>query len=633
MKPQTEFSIDKTSNPPRLLKNGTVVFPMLFWQTSIEERDGRAFCEAGVELFTFFRSYQAYEHPFWIGEDTYDFSFFDAEIEKFRRACPGKYCIPRVFVCAPYWWLEAHPEECCRYAVPTEIYRHGQDRELTQGTLHESFASERWKREMGQALRMLIRHIRSSDYADCVVGLHIADGHCGEWHYWGGLKKADVSAPMRAYTRDADAAPENRNWEFYDRFFEAEYDAIIHFARIVKEESAGTWLNAVFYCYNTGNSLETAHGAAEKLLAAPEIDLISAPHSYYHRAPGDSAYFRNFPASVAAHGKLFIDEADDRTCLSLKKPHRVTRPLGASTPEDSLMLIRREFGNALTHNLGLWYMDIDGNAFHDERFMQEIAGLRAWGVKAMTKPRPRRSEVAVFYDLRGNYYLPKCCDGLLPYNFMTPDRIDHLCRAGAAFDLYLAGDVRLSEISRYKVLIFVNLIAPSPETRRAIDTLKGDGRTLIWSYSSGLYGSGNVPDVRNMTALTGLDGFRLVESADFPAAGINEACSQKPGVLPLEAERDFSDWRSVYTWNPDLSVETLRREYARAGVWNYLDTPDVLQVSDGALMIHATTAGRKTIRLPHPKLVTDITGNEELGELESWSMELKAHETRIFLLD
>ena len=627
------FSIDKNSDPPRLLKDGTPVFPMLFWQTSIEARDGRAFGEAGVELFTFTRSFQAYEHPFWVGENTYDFSFFDGEIEKFRRASPGKYCIPRVFVCAPYWWLEAHPEECCRYAVPTEIYRHGADRELTQGTLHESFASELWKREMGQALRMLIRHIRSAEYADCVVGLHLADGHCGEWHYWGEGKKPDLSAPMRRYTRDADSAPENRNWEFYERFFRAEYDAIIHFARIVKEETAGTYLNAVFYCYLTGNALEGAHGAAEQLLAAPEIDIISAPHSYHYRAPGDSGYFRNFPASVAAHGKLFIDEADDRTWLSLPQPHAVTRPLGASTPEDSRMLIRREFGYAITHNTGLWYMDIDGNTFHDDRLMKEIAGLHAWGVRSMAKPRPRRSEVAVFYDMRGNWYLPKCHGGMKPYNFMTPDRIDRLCRAGAPFDLYLAGDLPLPQIARYKVLIFVNLLAPSPTVRRAIDALKGGGRTFIWSYSSGLFGDDNRPDVRNMTALTGIDGFRITESAEFPATETKEACAQKPGVLPLAAERDFPEWRSVYSWDPDLSVAMLRREYARAGVWNYLETPDVLQLSEGALMIHATAAGCKTIRLPQPKIVTDITENEELGKCRNWSVELKAHETRIFLLD
>ena len=638
MKAQTIFTVDKELNPPRLLKNGEPVFPMMFWQTSIEEQDGRAFSEAGVELFTFTKSFQAYEHPFYVGEDTYDFSFFDGEIEKFRRACPGKYCIPRVFLNAPYWWLEAHPEECCRYALPTELYRHGLGKPFTQGTLHESMASERWKKDMGQALRMLIRHIRNSEYADCVAGLHIANGHCGEWHYWGGGLKPDVSEPMKKYTKDADAAPGKRNWEYYDRFFQAQGDAILHFARIVKEESEGTFLTVIFYCYNTANALETAHGAAERILAAPEIDIIASPHDYFYRAPGDGGYFRNFPASLAAHGKLFLDEGDDRTWLSLKKPHPQKRPLGASTPEDSLGLVRREFGNALTHNTGLWYMDIDGNTFHDEHLMSEIAKLHRCGIRSMAKPRPRRSEVAVFFDIRGNYYLPKCyADGTAPYCFMSPDRLRNLYCAGAPFDMYLAGDICLPEIKEYKVLIFVNLLAPSPEVRRAVESLKGDGRTLIWSYSSGLFGDDNAPDVRNMTQLTGLTGFELKEKVDFPGEGVNTdvnlACSQKPGILPLEAECTFENWRSVYTWNPEPSVEMIRKEYARAGVWNYLDTPDVLQVSDGALMIHAAAAGEKTIRLPGPKHVSDITEGRDLGECGSWTMDLKAHETRIFLLD
>ena len=628
----TIFSIDKTHNPPQLLKDGKPVFPMLFWQTSITERDGRAFSEAGVEIFTFTRSFQAYDHPFYVAEDTYDFSFFDGEIEKFRRACPGKYCIPRVFVGAPYWWLEAHPEERCEYALPTEYYKHGYGKPYTQGTLHESFASERWKQDMGKALRMLIRHIRAADYADCVVGLHIANGHCGEWNYWGFGQMPDVSAPMKAYTRDADSSPENRNWEFYDRFFQAEYDAIIHFARIVKEETNGEYLNVGFYCYNTLNA--PLYGASEKILEAPEIDVLTAPHSYVYRAPGDSAYFRNFPASLAAHGKLFIDESDDRTWLSLKKPHPMTRPLGASTPEDSLMLIRREFGNALTNNVGLWYMDIDDNAFHDDTIMAEITNLHSWGVKSMATPRPRCSEVAVFFDIRGNYYLPKChFEGRLPYAFMTPERIDNLCRAGASFDLYLSGDVCLPEIRKYKVLIFVNLIAPPPKVRNAIESLKGEGRTLIWSYASGLYGDDNEPDVQNITMLTGIDGFSVTEALSLPATAYNADATLKPGILPLYAERDFDDWRSVYTWHPDLPIETLRSEYAHAGVWNYLDTPDVLQVSSGALMIHATEGGAKTIRLPKPKNVTDITTNEQLGRKSSWNMQLAAHETRIFLLD
>ena len=37
-----------------------------------------------------------------------------------------------LFVSPQGWTLEAHPEECCQYALQTEIYRHGLDRELPQ---------------------------------------------------------------------------------------------------------------------------------------------------------------------------------------------------------------------------------------------------------------------------------------------------------------------------------------------------------------------------------------------------------------------------------------------------------------------------------------------------------------------
>ena len=49
--------------------------------------------------------------------------------------------------------------------------------------------------------------------------------------------------------------------------------------------------------------------------------------------------------------------------------------------------------------------------------------------------------------------------------------------------------------------------------------------------------------------------------------------------------------------------------------------------------VHASESGEKTVRLPAPKLVTDITENVEFGERQSWTVDLKAHETRIYLLD
>ena len=84
---------------------------------------------------------------------------------------------------------------------------------------------------------------------------------------------------------------------------------------------------------------------------------------------------------------------------------------------------------------------------------------------------------------------------------------------------------------------------------------------------------------------------------------------------------------------PDFPYLQIAREYEHAGVWSYLETPDTLTASSGALMIHAKDAGVKTIRLPGRKIVTDITLNRDLGECETFQLELKANETRIFLLD
>ena len=626
------FTIGIENGIPRLLKNGKATFPMMFWQTSITEEDGQAFSRLGVEVFTFTRSYQAYEHPYYVGENLYDFHFFDSEIEKFRRACPGKYCIPRVFVSAPYWWLEAHPEECYECIEPKEHYRHGLDKPISQGTLHESFASMRWRKDMGDALRALIRHIKESDYAESVIGLHIAGGNCGEWHYWGGLGP-DLSKPMQDYIGGPIPKLEDRTPEFHDKFFQCEVESIRHFTRIVKEETNGQYLNVIFYGYlPPSGPCEANHRGAEAILDAPEIDIIAAPHSYDYRAPGDSAYFRNFVASVAAHGKLFVDESDDRTWLSRRKHPGRKRPLGASNPEDSVMIIRREFGYALTHNTGLWYMDIDDDAFHSPLLLSEIDNMKQWGEKSLAKPRTRCSEVALFFDMRGAYCLPNNIKIRHTLFFLTAYTLNSLCRAGAPFDCYLAGDVILPQISRYKVLIFADLIDPSPKVRKAIERLKNSNRTLIWSYGSGLVKDGRA-DIRNMIELTGLKNLQMVESLELPENAYNPRDIITPAVSPMRIQADFNNWRSVYESDICLTTAFLRREYRKAEVWNYTDSEDVLSLSDGALMLHATTTGHKTIRLQRPRHVTDIILNSDLGMLQIIELEMERNETRIFLLD
>ena len=106
---------------------------------------------------------------------------------------------------------------------------------------------------------------------------------------------------------------------------------IDHFCRIVKEESDGKLLTSVFYGYTQDENwpIENDHRAISKLLRLESVDMLSAPHTYRRRRLGEDAGSRQYLASAALHGKLFIDEGDDQTHLERQKNVPTTGP----TPE------------------------------------------------------------------------------------------------------------------------------------------------------------------------------------------------------------------------------------------------------------------------------------------------------------
>ena len=159
------YSIRQINGVPALFKDGVRVNPMLFWSSEVDRTDFPAFRKIGITLFTCFRSSPYYDHPYWVGENEYDFSYYDEQLTRFMELVPDGYVIPRIFVAAPYWWLEKHPEELVGYADGVKLERG------ISATFHESFASERWKREQGEAFRQLMRHFRSAPYGGRIVGI------------------------------------------------------------------------------------------------------------------------------------------------------------------------------------------------------------------------------------------------------------------------------------------------------------------------------------------------------------------------------------------------------------------------------------------------------------------------------
>ncbi len=74
------------------------------------------------------------------------------------------------------------------------------------------------------------------------------------------------------------------------------------------------------------------------------------------------------------------------------------------------------------------------------------------------------------------------------------------------------------------------------------------------------------------------------------------------------------------------------REIARlAGCHVYSESDDPFYCSSSYLAMHASTAGRKTFRLPRKSIVKDaLTGETLASDADEFTVEMKQHETRMF---
>ncbi|MCQ2377989.1 MAG: beta-galactosidase [Victivallaceae bacterium] len=606
---ENPFSVRVIDGVPRWCKNGVPATPVFFWQHNLDDVDVNEAKKSGIEVFTCFNSKQSYEHPYWVGEGKYDFSWHDAEIGKFFSAHPDAYLIPRVFVPAPYWWLEKHPEEMIGFTDNPERTRGNGG----GSTFHESFASEAWKKEQGEAVRQLVRHFKSMPWGERIIGIHITGGTLGEWHIWSGGKDPDCSVPMaKRYGKPIPGAME-RDAEYFECFYSATVDAIDHFCRIVKEES--DYLTVVFYGYFLANYTPYSHHKAlNKLLELDSVDILSSPHVYARRAAGDDGYFRAFPATVAKHGKLFVNEADDRTELG-KRDKWDGGWIRGRSEEESVNMLRREFGQAVAHCVGLWYMDIDPGIFRKPAYWAEIDRAYKWYTRQLALPQKRVSEIAVLCDDRGRIHMPR-------EQFLNPVAecavrkltFGSLCHIGAPFDFYTLDAADFKTLEKYKVIVLLDGVSLSEKCRAELKKLQNSGRAFIWLHGSGAYDAAAKKwDTGKMRDLTGMD-FSLTEKQTIPWQVMESAQETKPGFSPLESHRDFGDWSSHYFGGFAVSPAKFRAVCKEANVFLYSEEDDVVSASESALMIHASSDGVKTVKLPSPKKVTDMVSGEVLGE-------------------
>ena len=651
--------VAELNGAPGLWHDGKPVPPIMFWQWQLQEQDVKSMSDAGIDLFAMMGSFPHYEHPYWRADGTFDTSYYDSQFDALLGWNPSAHVLPRIFATAPDWWSELNTNEQFVAEVPDGV---------DVSTWHlprESFASEKARKEVEPYYRRIVRHLFER-YGGNLLGIHVANGPWGENFSWDAYYRkrfrpvaGDQSEPMRhafvqylrrkygndeSRLRDAfkdpaatfesvkvptkaermrvnaegwrDPAEGRKVIDYFECHNLVTVDMLDYWCSIVKEESGGKLPTLVFYGYTQDERwpVECDHRAIAALYGRSSVDMLSAPHTYHRRDLGGDGEMRQYLASAALHGKLFVDEGDDMPHLEMLKPNP-DRRAHAKTIDDSLALLYREFGNTVTHGVGLWYMDLKKETFRDPCLYDACGRMRKWSLESLKHDRSHISEVAVVSSVESEFYLPyreqEGKDDRNPCTQLYLEQMGEFYRAGAPFDWYLVEDIDAVLSRNYKTVVFLDCQYLTEEHYSKIVQLKGNGRSLVWFHAPG-YASQTGLSASRMKALCGFD----------------------YGTTNIVA-RDFGSHYGVYSPGAGLSSSHLRDIYRRSGVHIYTDSDVVLSCNRSWLMLHTAQGADCTVRLPEKVTrVFEVTTETPVAEdADAFTWKLPDRSTAIFLLE
>lgn len=464
--------------------------------------------------------------------------------------------------------------------------------------------------------------------------------------------------------------------DFYTFYNEMIPDTIDYFAAIAKRETKGRKAIGAFYAYmyEFRGDPEYGHNALGKFNRSKNIDFIFVTASYEDRAfATGSDYARSPLYSVLLHGKLWYHDNDVISFLAPDVMKRVgilssddwsvsmdhyKNVLGyTETAEHTRWMYRRSMGFALCTGSYESYFDLHGGYYDHPELLAEVKQLNRLATVAQRFERESNSEILVVADEVSNNYATFRSE-MLAHTLLSSQT--QFSKIGASADHVLLEDLPLLDTKRYKLVIFLNCYAMTNEQREVIETkLQGRNRTLLFAYAPGLF-DGNTTDPRRMQALTGMritagDPDTLIAPAielakatyapvtryaaehgqrlwvPFKSAHEDELTTgfcqlyrvedpeaETLGVLPgtshvVLARRNMGNWTSVYSITPTLPASFYRELAREAGVHIYNEHDDMFYQNTNFAVIHASSAGPRTINFPWKVNVYDMVNEKQLA--------------------
>lgn len=550
---------------PTLFVNGQPQVPLFYalthayggrwsWE-EVPARNLHNFGQAGVRLF----QVDLYLEDIWLaGRDTLDMSKARRQVRGVLDQCPQASVVVRLHVNAPFWWNEAHPGECTEYAdgpIQTELRAgppyHNEQFDIDR-PLRASLASELWKKQAGDKVVEFCRKLASTPEGQAVIGLHIAGGIYGEWHYWGFIDhEPDTGPAMTRYFRQwlrnkyktdkalqaawkstrytlqnatvpdkaerlvthdgafKDPAQDRRVIDYFTAQQQVVAEDILYFCKLAKENWGRKLITGVFYGYlhmTFNRQTVGGHLFVEPILDSPYIDYLSAPQTYWEasRKAGGSGNSRGLVESTLLHGKLWLDELDNGY---LHKDH-APDPVHFTERYDSVFhaIQKRSTWLPLLRGAGLWYYDFGvqkGFGWWDNpRYLETVANIKKLAEQRLLTPARPEADVLYVWSQDVFYYLKS---GWLPISMNVLDKsAEEAMRSGTVGTHIYDFDLDRVDLSPYRAVVFMNVYALTDAQKKFIrERVAHNGRTLVWNYLTG-YTNGerlNLDFVRDLTGI------------------------------------------------------------------------------------------------------------------------------------
>ncbi len=525
------------------------------WE-EVPARNLKNFCEIGIRLF----QVDLYFEDIWYkNSNTLDIEKAQRQVRGVLDQCPDANIVIRIHVNAPFWWNASHPEECTQFADgPIDLTLkagppfHNEEYDIDRA-LRASLASELWKKEAGQKLVEFCQRLSKTPEGNAVIGMHVAGGIYGEWHYWGfidhdpdtgiamtsyfrkwlktkygtnaNLRKAWANevytldsatvpdTPERQKTQDGffkDPAVEQRVIDYFTAQQQVVADDVEYFCKIVKEAWGRPIITGVFYGYlhmTFNRQTVGGHLFIKQILESKYIDYLAAPQTYWgeSRNAGGSGNSRGIIESTLLHGKLWMDEIDNGY-------------LHPKTDKDNIRYTERydsTYANImkrcallpLMRGIGFWFYDFGvqkGFGWWDNpNYLATLKTEKVFFDKRLETPYKSEADVLYVWSQDAFYYVKSAP---LPITVNVLDHsIEQALRSGTVGDHIYDFDLGLVDLNQYKAIVFMNVYKLSNSQRDFVQKkVAKNGRTIVFNYLTG-YTNGEKLDLNFVKSLTGMN--------------------------------------------------------------------------------------------------------------------------------